>query len=284
MIPEWKPIEEPPLIPKPVWYVVSVILVAAAAGGYWYYTREKDEPPPVAQEILPAPPPAAEPAPAEPAVRNPVPGQSADVALPPLDESDVPLRGALAPLFGEKTLDQFLVPESLVRNIVVTVDNLSRPKVAVERRPIKGTPGSTVVDTQGDQITLSEKNFERYTPFVAAVQAANAKQLADVYIHYYPLFQDSYENLGYPDKYFNDRVVEVIDDLLATPMVQGPIRLAQPRVFFEYADPALEVRSAGQKLLIRMGSANAGKIKAKLREFRALIATMPQPAETKAAE
>jgi hypothetical protein len=284
VIPEWKPIEEPPLIPKAVWYVVPVILVAAAAGGYWYYTRQKDEPPPVAKEILPAPLPAAEPAPAEPAVRNPVPGQSADVALPPLDESDVPLRGALAPLLGDKTLDQFLVPESLVRNIVATVDNLPRPKVAVERRPVKSTPGSTVVDMRGEEITLSAQNFERYTPFVAAVQAANAKQLADVYTHYYPLFQDSYENLGYPDKYFNDRVVEVIDDLLATPMVQGPIRLTQPRVFYEYADPALEERSAGQKLLIRMGSANAGKIKAKLREFRALIASMPQPEETKAAE
>jgi hypothetical protein len=285
VIPEWKPIEEPPLIPKAVWYVVPVILVAAAAGGYWYYTRQKEEPPPVAKEILPAPQPAAEPPPpAEPAVRNPVPGQSADVALPPLDESDVPLRGELAPLLGEKTLDQFLVPESLVRNIVATVDNLPRSKVAAERRPIKPTGGATVVETQGEEITLSAKNFERYTPFVTAVQSADAKKLADTYFHYYPLFQESYENLGYPDAYFNDRVVEVIDDLLATPIVQGPIRLTQPRVFYEYADPALEERSAGQKLMLRMGSANAGKIKAKLREFRALISKGPEQTETKAAE
>ena len=40
---------------------------------------------------------------------------------------------------------------------------------------------------------------------------------------------------------------------------------------YEYADPDLESRSAGQKLLIRMGPANARIIKAKLREFRAEI-------------
>jgi hypothetical protein len=43
-------------------------------------------------------------------------------------------------------------------------------------------------------------------------------------------------------------------------------------VLYEFADPALESRSAGQKALIRMGPANARRIKAKLREIRALIA------------
>ena len=37
---------------------------------------------------------------------------------------------------------------------------------------------------------------------------------------------------------------------------------------YEYADPKLESRSAGQKLLMRMGSDNARTIKDKLRELR----------------
>ena len=97
------------------------------------------------------------------------------------------------------------------------------------------------------------------------------KALAVVYERLYPLFQHAYEDLGYPGKYFNDRLVEVIDHLLQTPEVAAPIPLLQPRVFWEYADPALENRSAGQKLLIRMGPQNARIIKAKLREFRAQI-------------
>ena len=93
---------------------------------------------------------------------------------------------------------------------------------------------------------------------------------------YYPLFQDAYENLGHPPQYFNDRLIEVIDHLLATPDVKGQIALAQPGVLYKFADPKLESKSAGQKLLIRMGSENASAIKARLRELRsALVAHSP---------
>jgi len=71
--------------------------------------------------------------------------------------------------------------------------------------------------------------------------------------------------------YFNDRLVQVIDNLLATPDVKGPIRLVQPKVFYQYADASLENLSAGQKLLLRMGSANEATIKDKLRQLRADI-------------
>jgi hypothetical protein len=42
-----------------------------------------------------------------------------------------------------------------------------------------------------------------------------------------------------------------------------------------YADPALESRSAGQKLLMRMGPDNAKAVKAKLTELRAVITAGP---------
>jgi len=105
------------------------------------------------------------------------------------------------------------------------------------------------------------------------VQGTDVKALAVVYQRLYPLFQQAYEDLGYPGKYFNDRLVEVIDHLLQTPEVPAPIALVQPKVFWEYADPTLENRSAGQKLLIRMGPQNARIVKGKLREFRAEILT-----------
>jgi hypothetical protein len=88
------------------------------------------------------------------------------------------------------------------------------------------------------------------------------------YARFYPFFQEQYENLGYPTRYFNDRVVEVIDHLLATPEVEEPARLVQPRVLYEFTDPRLENLSAGQKILLRMGRTNQLKLKAKLREIR----------------
>ena len=42
----------------------------------------------------------------------------------------------------------------------------------------------------------------------------------------------------------------------------------QFKVFYQFADPKLEDLSAGQKLMVRMGSANERALKAKLRDFR----------------
>src|SRR5688572_31376737 len=103
------------------------------------------------------------------------------------------------------------------------------------------------------------------------IASLDAQKLMTQYARYYPLFQESYENLGHPPQHFNDRLVEVIDHLLETPTVRDPISLARPNVLYEFADPKLESLSAGQKLLIRMGSANADRIKDKLRELRAAL-------------
>jgi hypothetical protein len=48
-------------------------------------------------------------------------------------------------------------------------------------------------------------------------------------------------------------------------------------VLYEFADPALESRSAGQKLLLRMGAENAARAKGRLREFRREITAASPP-------
>jgi len=195
--------------------------------------------------------------------------------LPPLRQSDPDVRESLVGVFGPRPISQFLVPENIVRHIVVTVDNLPRKKVAIELRPVKPTPGTTVTATQGDITTLGSANFERYAPLIKVVRSTDTAVLVNLYFKLYPLFQQSYEDLGYPGQYFNDRLVEVIDDMLRAPDVQGPIELTQPKVFYEYADPKLEALSAGQKLLLRMGPANETIMKAKLRELRKAIVNRP---------
>ena len=46
---------------------------------------------------------------------------------------------------------------------------------------------------------------------------------------------------------------------------------ARPWVLYEYDDPALQPLSAGQKILVRMGTANERRVKAKLTELRRLV-------------
>lgn len=260
---------------KVIWGSAAIVVLGLlGAGAYFKYYGKPPAAPPKAQ--APAPP-AAPPPVTEPAVRNPVPAdQSADAKpLPGLKESDPDVRDSLVGLFRSKAVEQFLVPENIVRHIVVTLDNMPRKKVAVELRPVKPTRGTTVTATQGDITTLGAANYERYAPFVKVLQGTDTKTLAAVYFRLYPLFQQAYEDLGYPGQYFNDRLVEVIDDLLRAPEVQGPIQLKQPKVFYEYADPKLESLSSGQKLLIRMGPANEAVVKAQLRSLRSAVASRP---------
>jgi hypothetical protein len=159
------------------------------------------------------------------------------------------------------------VPKDIVRHFVVTVDNLPRKKAAVQLWPVKPVGGELTV-APGGEPTLSPDNAERYAPFINIVKNADVAQVASLYRHFYPLFQQAYVDLGYPDGYFNDRLVEVIDHLLATPDIAGPIKLTQPGVFYQYADPSIEERSAGQKTMIRLGSKNAAIVKEKLRALR----------------
>ena len=85
------------------------------------------------------------------------------------------------------------------------------------------------------------------------------------------MLQESYLRLGYPDGYFNDRAVAVIDHLLTTPEPIEAIYLVRPHVLYQFADAELEALSSGQKLLLRMGADHTATIKKILSDLRALI-------------
>ncbi len=263
---------------KAIWWSAGIVVAGAIAIGVYYrfYSPAPRQPPQASAPASAAATPAASTPP--PAIEHPIPAVASapSTPLPSLDQSDPLVRDSLVGLLGKPAVARFLVPDTIIRHVVVTIDNLPRRKLAAELRPIQPTPGDTVVDHQGGITTLSAQNYARYTPFVQAVSALDPKALAAVYFRLYPLFQQAYENLGYPGKYFNDRLVQAIDSLLATPQVQGPIELVRPKVFYQFADPKLEALPAGQKLLIRMGPQNAAIIEQKLRAFRAAIANPPQ--------
>ncbi|HXS20379.1 MAG TPA: DUF3014 domain-containing protein [Steroidobacteraceae bacterium] len=258
---------------KAIWWSAGIVIAGAIAIGVYY--RYYSPVPSAAPQHAP-PAPAAAPA---PGIQHPIPPaaeqQAQQTPLPPLDQSDPVVRDSLIGLLGKPAVAKFVVPHQVIRDVVVTVDNLPRKKVAAELRPLLPTAGDTAVDTQGGATDLSQQNYERYAALMDVIRTSDPKALAAVYFRLYPLFQQAYENLGYPGKYFNDRMVQAIDSLLATPDVQGPITLVRPKVFYQFADPKLEALPAGQKVLIRMGPQNASVIKQKLQQFRAAITAQP---------
>ncbi|WP_420465077.1 DUF3014 domain-containing protein [Panacagrimonas sp.] len=290
-------------------WVGVVVGLAVLAGIYYYYFRPDTAPepqwmpPPSADDdtVLPDPEEAASDPPIVHPMPDPLPeageiGEAGDDAaqgevtapsqgrLPELEASDEPAVATLRELFGAEPVETFLIPRDLIRRIVLTVDSLDREPLPLWLRPVRRVPGPLAAQTQGQgeeqTLYLADSNAARYAPLVDAFTAVDAQAFAAAYRRYYPLFQDAYDRIGNPRKrYFNDRLIEILDHLLATPAVPEPVALVRPKVLYLYADPALEERSSGQKLLLRLGRDHAAQVQAKLREIRsAILALSPQSA------
>lgn len=250
-----------------VWVAIPALIVICAIAALLVYRSQPDA------ETAPTPPAPAPTATetqapaAEPAVRYPIAADPAQ-ALPRLEDSDAAVLHVLAALVGEARLADLFYPDSIIRRIVATIDNLPRRKAPLKVMPVKPVRGAFETAATPRGPTIADSNPRRYAAYVALARSVDARALVTAYVRVYPLFQRAYEDLGYPGRYFNDRLVEAIDDLLAAPQPDGPLLLVQPRVFYEFADPALEALSAGQKVMLRVGPANAAVLKQKLSEIR----------------
>ena len=240
------------------------------------------EPPPaplVAQPLLSVPavaPPAAS-APSPVAASEPAPDPT--VLLPPLVQADPTVKDKLIELLGRKPVISLLQTDGFVRRFVVTVDNLPRGHAAARVWPVNPTPDRFTVERGG---RVAADNAARYGPFVHFIEGIEPAAAAALYRRLYPLLQEAYAELGYPNQRFHGRLIEVIDHLLATPLVpgplgvtlttvKGPIPAQRPWVRYEFSDPRLQELSAGQKMLLRSGEANQRLLLGWLRRLRAEI-------------
>jgi hypothetical protein len=269
--------------------IVLVLLVLLARWGL--PSREPAAPSPAATASAPtAAPPARASAPAvtAPASAPPFAAAAASAPLPALDESDIELTRLLDPALGHEAM-ALLRPTQLVRNIVATVDNLDRAHAPRAVWPVNGAAGRFVTAPLHGQLVISADNELRYTPFLLLAEGADLPALVRLYAAWYPLFQQAYVDLGYPNRQFHTRLLAVIDHLLAAPEPEGPVAveevrvsgatpLARPWLHMVFVDPALERLSAGQKLLVRMGAVNERRLKARLQLLRAELVKAAAPA------
>jgi hypothetical protein len=241
----------PPQAPPPAFEIPSIMLEL-----------------PLISPVIPSETPEAPP------VEHELPAEIARIPDKPLsrqEKGNALVRGALDGVVGGKGTS-LIVSKELIRRIVITVDNLPRSHLPTGAVPLKRVEGVFVVEGGNEALSIGAQNASRYAAYMAAIEATDNARLVELYQHFYPLFQSAYRELGYPGGNFNDRLVTAIDDLLAAPDPQPPIWLKQPKVLYEYADPDLEKRSAGQKIMIRIGQENAAVLKRKLYEIRARVA------------
>lgn len=251
------------------WFVAALVAIGGGIGWYLYQSRE---PAASAAAVTGQSAPATQNA--EPQVEYPVPASEvADAAAAePADAGSADsFDGALSQLLGGAPLAGLVYPDRLIHRIVVTVNSLAGEAPPLRLRAAPPVAGKLTVEPTGESFALSAANYARYDAQVALLKTIDAQQFVNLYFRYYPQFQNAYDELGYRGRYFNDRLVQVIDHLLTAADVQEPVQLQLSQGVYRYADPALEELSSGRKALLRMGPEHAAATKAKLREIRNAI-------------
>lgn len=270
--------------------VVVVLVLLVGAGGAWWWQAQG----PVAP---PAPLPAVTSAPAVEAAPSALPASESasgpqnpidalappEAALPALAGSDDHVARALGELLDSRDVAAFLQMDGLVRRVVATVDNLGREHAPARLWPVNPTPERFAVEEGGTVQTIASGNAARYGAMVRWIESVDMERAVALYARLYPLFQQAYEELGYPGRYFNDRLVAVIDHLLQAPEpaspvavrlteVKGDVPSTRPWVRYEFADPQLQSLSSGQKIMVRVGLENERRLKVRLKVLRGLVA------------
>jgi len=266
-----------------IWVIVLVLL----AMGAWYFSMRQDQSALEDIQMLPAPPDSeiAAPEPRYPVedVVTPEPETNTSLEepeafveppapLPTLAESDGEVFVQAQGLVPEADLASLLVPDFVLSRLVATIDGLDAARLPQPMRPLKPVPGRFEVLEMNGEVVISPANGARYRPFLDLVEAVDVDAAVAQYVRYYPLLQEAYLGLGYERSYFNDRVIEVLDLLLATPEPLGMIELRQNEAVYEFLDPDLEALAVGQKAMLRMSAEDRQALRDKLAQFRAALA------------
>jgi hypothetical protein len=200
------------------------------------------------------------------------------VPLPDLSQSDAALLAEIQGLHSPDLL-ALLIPQDLLRKFVRALVLLEEGKVVAEYRPFVAPQGSIVVEALGssavgsepqqlEQFRLSPKNALRYGAYVMALSALDSPAAVALYRRYYPLLSQAYEEMGAGNGKFHSVLIRAIDQVLAAPDAAGDLLLIHPKVYYQFADPALEQLPEVHKLMLRMGPENAARVKVSLGHLR----------------
>ncbi|AXR04932.1 DUF3014 domain-containing protein [Salinimonas sediminis] len=263
--------------------LIAIIIIVILAVIFW--PSGEDEPTPVdeqpAQEQPMAPPledeDTFEPEPAPAPVEidpdkeiEPMDPQVEQAEPEPLDSSDEGIRQSLSSLSPQDNVNTLLVDEGLLQRFVVSVSNVANDEMANEQ-PLKAPEQTFRVYSQAGKEWIDAASYKRYTPYVQMMESMENTALLEMYKQYKPQIQEKYAEIGDPDQPFDEVVSDAIDQLLNTPEVPVPVEVYSDSVAYKYADPQLENLSEPQKQLLRTGPDNMRRIKAKLRELKALM-------------
>lgn len=268
----------------PHFIIIGVIVVVILAVIFWPDSDKKSEEKPdkVSEQVKQKPLEPVEPEPFE-GTPEPEPVEidpNAEVeSMPdevepeplPADASDEGVKTALNNASEDDKVNQLVINEGLLQRFVVSVTNLANDEMAPNHQLLKAPEQSFRVYSQAGKEWIDAASYKRYTPYVDMLESFENDALISMFQQYRPQIQAKYAEIGDPDTPFQTVMINAIDKLLDTPEVPVPVEVYTDSVAYKFADPQLENLNEPQKQLLRTGPDNMRRIKAKLREIKALL-------------
>jgi len=228
-------------------------------------TKQQQQPQPIAAQLIAAKKKITDPEPKNEPTKTP---ELAVAPLPNLDKSDAVVLPAAKQLSWLPLYSALLINKDLIRNFVVFVDNLSRGDLVTKFSPLQRPKQKFLVTEQAQEIYLDTLGYARYDLYVDIINSIDIEFATNQYLALKPLFEDAYQELGYPDDSFEATLYQAIEILLDAPVIREPIKLVAPSAMYKFADPALEQLPAAHKLMLRMGPDNQLKLQPKLLQIQ----------------
>ena len=191
------------------------------------------------------------------------------VELPTLNLSDAFVLTRLGALETGATLLELLTSEELIRRFVVFVENVSQGSLPQLEYPVRRLQQPMAVrEVDANLFEMQTVSYQRYTPLIDALTAVDPDQAVAIYRILRPLFQESFAEIGYPNRSFDEVLIRAIDNVVGAQTAEGPFQLVKPKVMYVYADAGIESMTPVEKQLLRMGPQNAEKLKVALAQYR----------------
>ncbi len=248
----------PPALP------VAALVLTLSGVGLYFLLRPQEPANPLPSVVTPAPAPVATAA----VVTAPAPPR---LELPPLNASDVVIRGWVAALSANRDLAVWLIPDQLIRRFVTAVDNIAEDEDPIAHLRHLAPPTRFQAMGQRSALVADPRSFRRFEGFARVAESIDATAAARLYLNLRPLFDAAYAELGHAPGEFDQTFSRALARLLATPASPRRFELVRQKQFFAFADPRLEALAPAQKVLIRMGPDNRAKVQAGLEAFRAAL-------------
>jgi hypothetical protein len=178
------------------------------------------------------------------------------------------LRSMLRELSNRPELANWLATDDLVGQLAMAIDQASTGASPARDLKVLKPSGTFGARGSGPTRVIDPAGYKRYDALVQTVTSIDASKVATIFKTIRPRLNEAYQQHGNAGRNVDAAVVAALDILIETPEVKDPIAVTGAGTLWEFKDEDLESLLPTQRQLLRMGPANADRLKVWLRALR----------------